>query len=209
MRPRVSRIYYDGKFYDYPLKAFNALLNMGVWRSFTILLSYIQFKLFPYPKEETFEQWVTNRFGKRLFEIFFKTYTEKVWGIPTSEIRAEWAAQRIKGLSLFSAVRNALFRPRNEQIKTLIEEFHYPKRGPGMMWERVVELVRERGGEVMMDAEAVKVLVLCHKNESLGCCTIPDVPVACSSKTKRKDVCRVGVEVDEIVGEARREVLIE
>ena len=158
LRPRVSRIYYDGKFYDYPLKAFNALLNMGVWRSFTILLSYIQFKLFPYPKEETFEQWVTNRFGKRLFEIFFKTYSEKVWGIPTSEIRAEWAAQRIKGLSLFSAVRNALFRPRNEQVKTLIEEFHYPKRGPGMMWERVVELVRERGGEVMMDAEAVKVV---------------------------------------------------
>ncbi len=157
LRPRVSRIYYAGKFYDYPLKAFNALRNMGLWRSFLILLSYLQYKLFPYRVEETFEQWVTNRFGKRLFEIFFKTYTEKVWGIPTSEIRAEWAAQRIKGLSLFSAMRNAIFRPHNEQIKTLIEEFHYPKRGPGMMWERVVELVEARGGKVIKCADAVKV----------------------------------------------------
>ncbi len=157
LRPRISRIYYDGKFFDYPLRAFNALFNMGLWRSFLILLSYVQYRLFPYKQEETFEQWVTNRFGKRLFEIFFKTYTEKVWGIPTSEIRAEWAAQRIKGLSLFSAVRNALFKPRGEEIKTLIEEFHYPKRGPGMMWERVTELVRERGGTVIMEADAVKV----------------------------------------------------
>ena len=157
LRPRISRIFYDGKFYDYPLKAFNALFNMGLLRSIGIVLSYLQFRLFPYPTEETFEQWVTNRFGKRLFEIFFKTYTEKVWGIPTSEIRAEWAAQRIKGLSLFSAVRNALFKPHNEEIKTLIEEFHYPKRGPGMMWERVAELVEQRGGKVIMNADAVKV----------------------------------------------------
>ncbi len=157
LRPRTSRIYYDGKFFDYPLRAFNALFNMGLWRSSLIMLSYIQYKLFPYPQEETFEQWVTNRFGKRLFEIFFKTYTEKVWGIPTSEIRAEWAAQRILGLSLFSAIRNALFKPRGKQIKTLIEEFHYPKRGPGMIWERVVELVTERGGKVIMNADAVAV----------------------------------------------------
>ena len=156
LRPRISRIFYDGKFFDYPLRAFNALFNMGLWRSFLILLSYVQYRLFPYKQEETFEQWVTNRFGKRLFEIFFKTYTEKVWGIPTSEIRAEWAAQRIKGLSLFSAIRNALFKPRGEEIKTLIEEFHYPKRGPGMMWERVTELVRERGGRVIMEVDAVK-----------------------------------------------------
>lgn len=157
LRPRTSRIYYDGRFFDYPLRAFNALFNMGLWRSFLIMLSYLRFRLFPYPQEDTFEQWVTNRFGKRLFEIFFKTYTEKVWGIPTSEIRAEWAAQRIKGLSLFSAIRNALFKPRGEQIKTLIEEFHYPRRGPGMMWERVVELVTRRGGKVMMNADAVAV----------------------------------------------------
>lgn len=157
LRPRTSRIYYDGKFYDYPIKAFNALWNMGLWRSILIVLSYLQFKIFPYRQEETFEQWVTNRFGKRLYEIFFKTYTEKVWGIPTSEIRAEWAAQRIKGLSLFEAVRNALFKPRNQDIKTLIEEFHYPRRGPGMMWERVVERVEAKGGQIVMNADAVKV----------------------------------------------------
>lgn len=157
LRPRKSRIYYDGKFFDYPLRAFNALFNMGLWRSTLIMLSYIQFKLFPYSEEDTFEQWVTNRFGKRLFEIFFKTYTEKVWGIPTSEIRAEWAAQRIKGLSLLAAIRNAIFKPRGQEIKTLIEEFHYPKRGPGMMWERVVELIAERGGRVIMGADAVAV----------------------------------------------------
>ena len=88
LRPRISRIYYDGKFFDYPLRAFNALFNMGIWRSIVIMFSYLQYQLFPYKQEETFEQWVTNRFGKKLFEIFFKTYTEKVWGIPTSEIRA-------------------------------------------------------------------------------------------------------------------------
>ena len=158
LRPRTSRIYYDGKFYDYPLKAMNALMNMGLWRSFLFLASYLQYKVFPYRQEDTFEQWVTNRFGKRLFEVFFKTYTEKVWGIPTSEIRAEWAAQRIKGLSLFEAVRNAIFKPRNQDIKTLIEEFHYPQRGPGMMWERVTELVTARGGAVIMNADAVKVI---------------------------------------------------
>jgi protoporphyrinogen oxidase len=157
LRPRKSRIYYDGRFFDYPLRAFNALANMGVWRSLLILVSYVQYKLFPYPQEDTFEQWVTNRFGKRLFEIFFKAYTEKVWGIPTSEIRAEFAAQRIKGLSLFSAVWNALFMPKNTDIKTLIEEFHYPRRGPGMMWEKVVDLVKGHGGNILMNADAVRV----------------------------------------------------
>ncbi|MBI3240702.1 MAG: NAD(P)/FAD-dependent oxidoreductase [Chloroflexi bacterium] len=157
LRPRTSRIYYDGKFFDYPLRAFNALFNMGLWRSALIMLSYIRFRLFPYKQEDTFEQWVTNRFGKRLFEIFFKTYTEKVWGISTSEIRADFAAQRIKGLSLFTAIRNAFFKPRGEQIKTLIEEFHYPRNGPGMMWERVAELVARRGGKVLMNADAVKI----------------------------------------------------
>ncbi len=157
LRPRVSRIYYDGKFFDYPLRAFNALFNMGIGRSIVIMLSYLRYQLFPHKQEETFEQWVTNRFGKKLFEIFFKTYTEKVWGIPTSEIRAEWAAQRIKGLSLFQAIRNAIFKPRGEEIKTLIEEFHYPRRGPGMMWEKVVELIEARGSKVIVNADVVAI----------------------------------------------------
>lgn len=157
LRPRLSRIYYGGKFYYYPLKAFNALANLGIFRSIGVVLSYFQSQLFPYKQEENFEQWVSNRFGKRLYEIFFKTYTEKVWGIPCTEISAEWAAQRIKGLSLPTAVRNAIFPPRGETIRTLIEQFHYPRRGPGMMWERVTELVRARGGQVLLETDMIRI----------------------------------------------------
>src|SRR5262249_35829672 len=98
--PRLSRIYYNGKFFDYPLKASSALRGLGPITALMIVLSFIKWRYRPYPIEDNFEQWVTNRFGKRLFEIFFKTYTEKVWGIPCAEIRAEWAAQRIQNLTL-------------------------------------------------------------------------------------------------------------
>ena len=157
-RPRQSRIFYDGRFFHYPLRAFNALFGLGLWQSVRILASYLQARLRPSPVEDTFEQWVSNRFGRRLYEIFFKTYTEKVWGIPCSEIRAEWAAQRIKGLSLPAAIRNALLPPKGEVIKTLIEEFDYPRRGPGQMWERVVDLVRARGQRVdfLTDVVAIR-----------------------------------------------------
>ena len=107
-RKRLSRIYYNKKFFYYPLRAFNALLGLGVWNCLLILASYLYAQLFPSKLEENFEQWISNRFGSRLFNIFFKNYTEKVWGMPCSEIRAEWAAQRIKGLSLITAVKNAL-----------------------------------------------------------------------------------------------------
>ena len=110
---RLSRIYYNKKFFYYPLRASNALTGLGVCNSFLILLSYLKAQVSPQMPEETFEQWVSNRFGKRLYSIFFKTYTEKVWGIPCSEIRAEWAAQRIKGLSLLAALRNALLKQQN------------------------------------------------------------------------------------------------
>jgi protoporphyrinogen oxidase len=100
-RPRLSRIYYNGKFFNYPLKPMNALLGLGLIASAQILGSYLQAKVVPSAEETTFEQWVTNRFGSKLYNVFFKTYTEKVWGVPCTEIRAEWAAQRIKGLSLY------------------------------------------------------------------------------------------------------------
>jgi protoporphyrinogen oxidase len=154
-RPRQSRIFYGGRFFHYPLRAFNALAGLGVWQSVAVLASYLRARLRPSPVEDTFEQWVSNRFGQRLYRIFFKTYTEKVWGIPCSEIRAEWAAQRIKGLSLPSAIRNALLPPKGEVIKTLIEEFDYPRRGPGQMWERVVALVRQAGQRVEFGVEVV------------------------------------------------------
>ena len=158
-RKRLSRIYYNKKFFYYPLRPFNALLGLGIWNSFLIMASYLHSQLFPSKIEETFEQWVSNRFGKRLYSIFFKTYTEKVWGVPCDEIRAEWAAQRIKGLSLATAVKNALLKNHNSDnnrkhvVKTLIDEFDYPKFGPGMMWQAVARIVQENGSEILMGAQ--------------------------------------------------------
>jgi protoporphyrinogen oxidase len=160
-RPRLSRIYYNKKFFYYPLRLTNALFGLGIWNSFLVGLSYLKAQLTRGGPEDTFDQWVTNRFGKRLFNIFFKTYTEKVWGIPCSEITAEWAAQRIKNLSLVTALRNALVpsqsKDKSKVVTTLIDAFDYPKRGPGMMWERVGEIVDENGGHVRRDADVVKV----------------------------------------------------
>jgi len=153
-RPRMSRIYYNRRFFNYPLKPFNALAGLGIGRSLLVVLSYLRWQLFPYREEHTFEQWVTNRFGRRLFETFFKTYTEKVWGIPCSELRAEWAAQRIKDLSLRSAVVSMFLKPRRT-IKTLIEEFDYPRLGPGMMWRAVTEEIHRLGGAVRLHREVV------------------------------------------------------
>jgi protoporphyrinogen oxidase len=154
-RPRLSRIYYDNKFYKYPLNIMNTLKNLGPIESLRIMFSYVKSQIMPIRNEETFEEWVTNRFGQRLFRTFFKTYTEKVWGIPCNEIRADWAAQRIKGLSLTVAVMNALFKVNN--TKTLIEEFHYPRLGPGQMWEHCQQAVDNRGGKVELNTDVVKV----------------------------------------------------
>ncbi len=157
---RLSRIYYRGKFFDYPLKPWNALSNLGLFTSIGCVLSYAWARFFPIKPETSLEDWVTNRFGKRLFRIFFKTYTEKVWGIPTSELSADWAAQRIKGLSLMNAVLNAFKgKPKPEQavIKTLIDTFSYPRLGPGQMWERTAEQIRSLGGSIHMGARATRI----------------------------------------------------
>ncbi|MBP7559458.1 MAG: NAD(P)/FAD-dependent oxidoreductase [Armatimonadetes bacterium] len=157
-RPRMSRIFYNGRFFDYPLKPANALRNLGMGTSLLCLASYLRWKALPYRMEESFEHWVTNRFGKRLYEIFFKTYTEKVWGMPCREISADWAAQRIKGLSLWGAVRDALFhRPGDTSITTLIDRFRYPRLGPGMMWERAADLATQRGQQVVTHQEVREV----------------------------------------------------
>jgi protoporphyrinogen oxidase len=150
---RLSHIYYRGRLYDYPLNLFNALANLGLFESMRVLLSYVQAKIRPFPEEETFERWVVNRFGRRLYEIFFRTYTEKVWGIPCQEIRADWAAQRIHGLSLGAVISNAIFGA--DSSKSLITEFRYPRLGPGMMWQRLQEVVEAGGGQVWTNAEAV------------------------------------------------------
>jgi len=146
--PRLSRIYYGGKYYAYPLKIGNTLANLGAMESMRIGLSYVGSRIRPIKQEDTLDQWVSNRFGKRLFETFFKTYTEKVWGIPCTSIQADWAAQRIQNLSLMKAVKTALFG--GNDTTSLIEEFQYPRLGPGMMWERVRDLLRESGNTVRM-----------------------------------------------------------
>jgi protoporphyrinogen oxidase len=170
VRPRLSRIHYDGHFFDYPLKAFNALAGLGPVEAFLVGLSYTKAKLFPSEEETTFEQWVANRFGHRLYRIFFKTYTEKVWGIPCTEISADWAAQRIKNLSLSEAIRNALFgsgRTKNGQIiTTLIDNFYYPRLGPGMMWERCKELLAARGHETI---QGIRIEKIHHRHGHVEC----------------------------------------
>lgn len=156
-RPRLSRIYYDGKFYSYPLKAFEALRNLGVLQSVACVASFAWAKAFPVRDPKTFHQWVRNNFGERLFSIFFKTYTEKVWGMGCDEISADWAAQRIKGLDLWAAVTDGLRRSLGRKgggdgkAKSLIESFRYPRRGPGMMWEEAARKIRGLGGDIQMD----------------------------------------------------------
>jgi protoporphyrinogen oxidase len=154
--PRKSRIFYRNRFFDYPLRIFNALSNIGVYESARIMLSYAKWQVRPSSVEDNFEQWVINRFGGRLYMHFFRTYTQKVWGIPPREIRADWAAQRIRNLSLAKAVINALTGANN--TASLIERFHYPRLGPGMMWEKVRDRVEAAGGEVRMRTSVDRIL---------------------------------------------------
>jgi protoporphyrinogen oxidase len=160
-RPRKSRILYGGKLYDYPLRGFDALSKLGIVESALCVASYAAARLHPVRDPKTFEDWVSNMFGRRLFRIFFKTYTEKVWGMPCSAISADWAAQRIKGLSLGKAIVAALLPQRGRKdgkaIKTLIDTFRYPRLGPGMMWEAARRKIEERGGLVEMGVEATAI----------------------------------------------------
>ena len=158
VRPRLSRIFYDGKYYDYPLNAMNALRNLGVVQAARCMLSYAAARLRPPGDTTSFEGWVRSRFGDRLYRTFFKSYTEKVWGMPATEIRADWAAQRIKNLSLAKAVVNAIKPTRTPtDVTSLIEEFNYPRLGPGMMWEHCAAEVRAMGGALTMHAPVTTV----------------------------------------------------
>jgi protoporphyrinogen oxidase len=159
---RISRIYYEGRLFNYPLSISNTLFNLGIFESLLMMLSYFNAQFRPYREEKTFEQWVSNRFGRRLYKTFFQTYTEKVWGIPCNKIQADWAEQRIKGLSLIAAVSNALLD--TKKAKSLIDEFYYPIKGPGMMWQRFQETIEDEGGKVRLNSE---VIGLKHKNERI------------------------------------------
>ncbi len=159
VRRRMSRIYYRDRFFDYPLRPFNALRGLGVVEAGRVAASFLHTQLFPIADESTFDAWVSNRFGRRLFEIFFKTYTEKVWGMPCSEISAAWAAQRIMNLDLVTALKNAFLRNGKrdgEIVSSLIERFYYPRLGPGMMWERCRDLAASHGIETHLRSKAVR-----------------------------------------------------
>jgi protoporphyrinogen oxidase len=161
-RPRLSRIFYRSKFFSYPLDFRNALSSLGHLESVRCLFSFLFSRFFPEKPEDHFEAWVSNRFGKRLFNVFFKTYTEKVWGVSCRELRSDWAAQRIRGLSLGILLRNALRTVQSQrdqpQAKTLISRFLYPRLGPGMMWSRMAELVQKKGSEVLFNTSVREIL---------------------------------------------------
>ena len=152
LRPRMSRIYWNKRFLDYPLRGPDVIRKLGPVELTRCMASYLRAASRRDKVDDSFEDWVSNRFGRRLFELFFKSYTEKLWGVPTTEIRAEWAAQRIKGLSFFSAARAAFFGNKGNKVKSLISEFHYPRFGPGQMWEAMSGAIEEGGGEVRNDA---------------------------------------------------------
>jgi protoporphyrinogen oxidase len=157
LRPRMSRIYWNGRFLDYPLQGVDVIRKLGPVELVRVAGSYLAAAVRPAGREDNFEQWVSHRFGKRLFNLFFKSYTEKVWGVPTTEIRAEWAAQRIKGLSFWSAARAAFVGNRGNRIKSLISEFHYPRFGPGQMWETMTDDIIAAGGEVRLEAPVTRI----------------------------------------------------
>jgi protoporphyrinogen oxidase len=175
LRPRLSRIYWNGKFLQYPLEGMDVIRKLGPLELIRAGLSYLRALLKPKGAEDDLETWVSNRFGKRLYELFFKSYTEKVWGVPCSELRAEWAAQRIRGLSFFSAAKAAFFGNRSG-IKSLISEFHYPRFGPGQMWETMADEIIAAGGEVRMntpvtqlDTEQGRVVAVHAGGERIEC----------------------------------------
>ena len=158
LRPRMSRIFFEGKYYDYPLKASNALRNLGVFEALLCVGSYARAQIRPPKDQDNYEGWLVARFGWRLYRKFFKTYTEKVWGVPVKDMPADWAAQRVKGLSLGNAIVNALKPKRNQkEITSLIEEFQYPKYGPGMMWEVCRDKVIAGGGNVVMESPVTSI----------------------------------------------------
>lgn len=164
-RPRLSRIYYRQKFFAYPVKLGDALIKLGLKESFLIGLSLLAVRLkrlWQQRKEITFEDWVVNRFGERLFNHFFKSYTEKLWGISVKELGADWAAQRMKDLSLWQLFKSVIFKTKEGQVKSLIEKFQYPKFGPGLFYENVVEKNKEMGGEIRLNKCLFKII---HEGE--------------------------------------------
>ncbi len=160
-RPRLSRIYYRSRFFNYPLDPADVIRGLGPLEILMCGLSFLRSHVFPQKPETNLAAWVSNRFGRRLFEMFFESYTEKVWGIPCTEISSDWAAERIRGLSFPALVKHVFHGQRGRgknAIRTLIREFHYPRRGPGMMWTRMQEILEQRGSRVIVNTAVQKIL---------------------------------------------------
>lgn len=157
-RPRLSRIRYRDRYFHYPLKPLNVLMNLNPLEALSVLSSSLRWRLFPPESETNFEEWMSKRFGKKMFEIFFKSYTEKVWGIPCTRLQADWAAQRIKSLTWSKLFFNAFGLLRNNQVATLTDQFHYPRRGPGQMWEEARRLIEKHGGCVFFNSEITQLM---------------------------------------------------
>jgi len=157
--PRRTRILCDRTYFDYPLTPLNALFGVGPQQSVSILSSYISARAQGAfgNRADNFEEWVIANFGRRLYEMFFKTYTEKVWGIPCTQIGADWATQRIKGLTLTTAIWNSLFKPRQQSVKTLADEFMYPRLGAGQLYDNMAAKVRQGGGTVMTGTRVTRI----------------------------------------------------
>lgn len=147
--PRLTRIYYRNRFFDYPIKAGNVLQNLGLFETGLMLLSYFWAMIMPKKKAISFEDWISQKFGKKLYRTFFKTYTEKVWGVPCNQIDARWAAQRIKGLNLTEVITNALM-PKRAKVRSLISEFRYPTKGAGMMYETMANNLVKSGSKIFL-----------------------------------------------------------
>ena len=155
-RPRMSRIYWNNRYLDYPLRGPDVIKKLGPVELARCMASYLRAVVKRDKVDDSLEDWVTNRFGRRLYELFFRSYNEKVWGVPPSEIRAEWAAQRIKGLSFFSAAKAAFFGNKGNRVKSLIAEFNYPRFGPGQMWDAMTLAIEEQGGEVRLQTPVTR-----------------------------------------------------
>lgn len=167
MVKRLTRIYYKKRFFDYPLKAVNALQGLGIIEATSCVLSYIYIKIFPLKNDSTFESWVTNRFGKRLFEIFFKSYSEKLWGISCKDLDADFAAQRIKKLSLFEAIKSAFVGSGGSEHKTLVDEFAYPLLGAGEVYSEMAEKIKLLGGKVLLNTLVKSVQPVFNNDENI------------------------------------------
>ncbi|HEX7625911.1 MAG TPA: FAD-dependent oxidoreductase, partial [Gaiellaceae bacterium] len=205
-RPRMSRIYWNNRYLDYPLRGADVIRKLGPIELTRCMASYARAALRRNKVEDSLEDWVSNRFGRRLFELFFKSYTEKVWGVPTSEIRAEWAAQRIKGLSFLSAAKAAFFGNRGDKVKSLISEFNYPRFGPGQMWDAMTEAIEEQGGEVRLGARVESMEVVDGRvvRVVVGGETFDDPPAVISSLPLREVVEMVSPAAPQTVLDAAR-----